>query len=148
MPPRGHDATELIVDDQYREADVELFNLIASGSRQPEFTGIKALMLAVLDDAIVVYLGRPGRARDEAEAWIMTGQRRSPFAFVIICDILGLEPEPVRVVLRRWRERSVVPRQALGRPRRNAQSQPPKLQVRAPYRSRKSRPPESEAAER
>jgi hypothetical protein len=127
--PHGHDAT-LIVDDRYQEVDVDLFHLLGGGEpRQAEFTGIRALMLAVLDDAIVVYLGQAGLARDEAEAWIASEQRRSPFAFVVVCEMLGLEPEPVRVALRGWRERSMPARRALGRTRKNAQARGSTLRV-------------------
>lgn len=117
-------------DDSYAHA----LSGIADGEpTEGRFIGIKALMLAVLDDAIVVYLGRAGRARDEAETWIEATGRRSPFAFAVICEMLGLEPGAVRVVLRRWRASTVQPRRALRRTRRNAKAtgtvaaQPPPL---------------------
>ena len=102
---------------------IPALGMIGGGEpRQGHLVGIKALMVAVLDDAIVLYLGRPGRLRDEAEAWIMSSTRRSPFAFAVICDSLLLEPSAVRAVLQQWREQSVPVRAVLGRTRNNARA--------------------------
>ena len=107
----------------YDDISAAALDTIGGGeSTRGRFVGIKALMLAVLDDAISVYLGRAGRMRDEAEDWIMTTGRRSPFAFSVICEMLGLEPDAVRVVLRDWRARRLPVRSALGRTRRNAKA--------------------------
>jgi hypothetical protein len=65
------------------------------------YTGIKALMLAVLEEGILCYLGRDERARREATDWIASHGRRSPFAFSVLCETLGLEPSAVRIALRR-----------------------------------------------
>ena len=71
---------------------------------------MKALMLAVLEDGINSYLHDKGRSRDEAEVWVATPQRRSPFSFAVVCETLGLEPQAVRTALRRKREIESIPR--------------------------------------
>jgi len=81
--------------------------------------GMRALMLAVLDNAITSYLSRTPRIRAEAEYWISTAQQQSPFSFTVVCETLGLEPSAVRAALVRLRERSVAPRAVLGRRRPN-----------------------------
>lgn len=64
------------------------------------FTGIRALMLALLDDGVRAYLGPVPRARQEAEHWVHEGRRRHVFAFDTVCETLGLEPGAVRRALR------------------------------------------------
>jgi hypothetical protein len=100
--------------------DEELYALVGicgGETRSGPVTGIKALMLAILQDGIQAYLGRQARARTEAEVWIMS-RRRTVFSFVTVCECLGLEPEWVRVILLRLRERNVSPR-TVGRLRPN-----------------------------
>lgn len=75
-------------------------------SSAPNHVGLRALMQAVLDDAIRCYFGRPGRTRAEAELWIESGRGDSPFGFVVVCETLGLDADAVRVVLRRERAAS------------------------------------------
>lgn len=101
-------------------SDDELFSLVGvcgGETRSAPVTGIKALMLAVLQDGIQAYLGKQARARTEAEVWIMS-RRRTVFSFVTVCECLALEPDWVRVVLERLRERNVSPR-TVGRLRPN-----------------------------
>jgi hypothetical protein len=75
-----------------------------------QYTGTKALMLAVLEDGIDSYVHGKGRTRDEAEHWITTPRRHSPFSFVVVCETLGLDPQAVREALRRIREtRNIAP---------------------------------------
>ena len=76
-------------------------------SFQPE----KRLMLAVLEDAVgtfqkyAVAAGRRGRRLfTEAEDWFESDDGGWPFAFVNVCQALGLEPQYVRAGLRRWRQ--------------------------------------------
>lgn len=78
-------------------------------ARTAPYTGTKALMLAVLEDAIRAYLSREPRARTEAEQWVLSRQRRSVFSFAVVCETLGLEPKAVRGALRRLREQDVSP---------------------------------------
>ena len=75
------------------------FGSIAGGDvRGPGYIGTKALILAVLEEAIRSYCGPPGAMRAQAEAWVRSPST-SAFSFVTVCEILGLEPEAVRRVL-------------------------------------------------
>src|SRR5262245_55754944 len=66
---------------------------------QPE----KRLMLAVLDNAVLLVL-HGGTARDErtrrhaaeASRWLASDAGHWPFAFVNVCQVLGLDPSWVR----------------------------------------------------
>ena len=90
----------------------DLSSLIGIGggeSRSAPYTGTKALMLAVLEDAIRSYLSSETRARSEAEGWVLSRQRRSVFSFIVVCETLGLEPKAVRAALRRLRAQQVTP---------------------------------------
>lgn len=68
--------------------------------------GVPALMYAILDDAIAC-VQKPSRNRRsqrlarEAEEWIFTDDEAWPFSFVNICGALNLDPDSVRVGLRR-----------------------------------------------
>ena len=72
-------------------------------ARCAPYTGTKALMLAVLEDAIRAYLSPEPRARVEAEQWVLSRQRRSVFSFTVVCETLGFEPEAVAAALLRMR---------------------------------------------
>jgi len=63
--------------------------------------GVRALMLALLEDAIRAYLGPVDRNHEEAALWIANSRRGWVFAFPVVCETLGLEPSAVRVALRR-----------------------------------------------
>lgn len=78
-------------------------------ARTAPYTGTKALMLAVLEDAIRSYLSHEQRARSEAEQWVISRQRRSVFSFIVVCETLGLEPKAVRGALRRMRTQQLGP---------------------------------------
>jgi len=104
------------------ELDVDLLRLASLGggeSRSGQYTGTKALMLAILEDGIRSYLSPVTRIRGEAEYWVSSSRQRSPFSFTVVCETLGLEPDAVRAALRRLREKNVSPRRALGRSRPN-----------------------------
>lgn len=60
-------------------------------------------MLAVLEDGIRSYQHGMGRTRTEAEQWIWSPDRYSPFCFVVLCEVLGLDPSAVRGALGRVR---------------------------------------------
>ncbi len=93
---------------------------VAGGEpRRGQFTGTRALMLAVFEDGIRCYLSSSKGVALEAECWVHSDRVRSPFAFPVICEMLGLDDAAVRVALRRMRERQVSPRQALPRSRPN-----------------------------
>jgi hypothetical protein len=70
-----------------------------------------ALMRAVLQDAILCYLGRAKRRRidprilaREAEHWIRINDWDSPFSFNNVCEALGLNHESTRQTILDWRE--------------------------------------------
>lgn len=65
-------------------------------ARAGQPTGVKALMLAVLEDGIRSTLSQVPQIRAEAEYWVMSTQRRSPFSFAIVCESLGLDPSAAR----------------------------------------------------
>ncbi|HVO22100.1 MAG TPA: hypothetical protein VMW56_00570 [Candidatus Margulisiibacteriota bacterium] len=94
------------------EADALLHEIIAVGtigggeSRISDYTGTKALMLAVLEDGIRSYCGRAGPLRAEAEAWVRSNQR-APFSFIMICEALSLDPEAVRQAMAGLQKHSV-----------------------------------------
>jgi hypothetical protein len=64
--------------------------------RSAELTGTKALMMAVLEEGIRSYFSLDRRIAEEARQWIGSGRRRSPFAFVVICEMLNLDTGAVR----------------------------------------------------
>src|SRR5262249_11879866 len=49
------------------------------------FTGIKGLMLAVLEDGLRSFLSSKDRVREEAEAWMRMPSAAWPFSFVAVC---------------------------------------------------------------
>jgi hypothetical protein len=109
------------------DTEDEVLNLVRSHpvtggeSRSGQLTGTKALMLAVLEDAIRCFLGNAKIISQEAEFWIFSSppRLRSPFSFVVVCEVLGLDPCAVRAVLKRLKGENVAPRKALPRARHN-----------------------------
>ncbi len=83
-------------------------------------TGIKALMVAVLENGISCYLSSTPRLRTEAEYWIGTRADRSPFSFSVVCETLALEPDAVRAALRRLRSDNALVKPAFARRRAGA----------------------------
>jgi hypothetical protein len=67
------------------------------------------LMLAVLEDAVYVYQ-RSCRLQDtrsrrlfrETDEWFASNEATSPFSFLTICEMFGLDPDYLRGGLRRW----------------------------------------------
>ena len=70
-----------------------------------------ALMRAVLTDAVSCFQHSQGpntaHLAKEAERWIFRNDQKWPFSFVNICSVLGLDPEYIRLGLRRWRKSPV-----------------------------------------
>jgi hypothetical protein len=107
-------AEALAVVEQPAEAElarvgVEPWSLLASqvSARHSQgCSGERRLMAAILGDAIQVYV--KGRQRGmtqgllyrEAEEWIESRDRRSLFAFETVCDVLHLDADRLRRVLR------------------------------------------------
>jgi hypothetical protein len=70
-----------------------------------------ALMRAVLQDAILCYLGRARRRRidprilsREAEHWLRVNDWESPFSFNNVCEALGLCHESTRRSILAWKK--------------------------------------------
>jgi hypothetical protein len=59
-------------------------------------SGMRGLMLAVLDDAMHSLSSSESLVRVAAEQWMMSPERRYAFSFVVICETLDLEPSAVR----------------------------------------------------
>jgi hypothetical protein len=84
-------------------------NLVLPSQLFPEFSGEgclpgeKRLMLAVLKDAIDIFLkhGRSAEPRThrlfvETADWIVSDDATSPFSFLNVCETLGLSPSCLR----------------------------------------------------
>ena len=111
---------EFALGVDHDEIDLLRLTSISGGeSRTGEFTGTKALMLAVLEDAIRCYLGGKRLLAAEAECWINSRRRQSPFTFVVVCEALGLDPDSVRDALKRLKDSNVSHRKLLRRVRNN-----------------------------
>ena len=82
-------------------------------------TGIKALMLAVLEDGIRSLLSPMAQIRMEAEFWITSPRRQSPFAFNVVCETLGLDPNAARDAILRLRHQGRGARRPMRRSRPN-----------------------------
>jgi hypothetical protein len=117
----------------------------ADAARTGAHTGLKALMLAVLENGIAAYLAAPGRRRDEAEAWITAGRHHSPFAFAVVCETLGLEPGAVRATLQAWRAENRSPRELGGRQRGNVRRTERLRPTRVRRTRRRRSPPDAPA---
>lgn len=81
--------------------------------------GVRNLMIAVLEDAVRAYVAGDAQERFESEVWIASRERGFPFAFTVICETLGLEPDAVRDALRRMRTQPAPPRRGVIRARRS-----------------------------
>ncbi len=106
-------------DDLVEPDFAPLQSLIGTERGWAQHTGVRALMLAVLEEAISTYLGSKAQPQREAADWIASERRRLPFAFCVVCETLGLSPSAVRAALRRIREQHLSAREALGRSRPN-----------------------------
>lgn len=69
----------------------------------PDRTPERALMLAVLEDAVACYAGRlkaprenPKILRRQAAFWLSCEDWDSPFSFNNVCEALALDPEAIR----------------------------------------------------
>jgi hypothetical protein len=79
-------------------------------AQHPETHAMKRLMLAVLEDALrclQTYTERRNPAHrksfGEAETWILDRRAQGPFAFVSVCEALGIQPDHLREGIRKWR---------------------------------------------
>ena len=86
-------------------------HVIGLGGGEPrcgEYTGTKALMMAVLEGGICDYCGAAGRRCTEANDWVRSN-RCGTFSFAVVCETLGLEPSAVRRALVRLKNQSGFP---------------------------------------
>ena len=87
---------------------------LASHGRKTFLQPEKALMLAILDDAVncfkdhvVAQGGRGKRLFDEAAEWILASDDDGLFSFENICDVLGMNAAYLRQGLLRWRKNKI-----------------------------------------
>jgi len=80
---------------------------------QADDQALRALMLALLEDAIACFQGRffkPSRTNDklfqEAEEWI-SSKDEGVFCFNTICETLGLDPGRLRKGLEQWKAKQI-----------------------------------------
>ena len=114
VPERGHINAEVKIASLF-EPDTLLSaqyfdNLRRKTILEPE----KALILAVLEDAINCFqddvLAESGKAKkrfDEAEEWVLDEGDDWIFSFRNVCEHLGLNPDYVRCGLLRWKEKKL-----------------------------------------
>jgi hypothetical protein len=104
------------------DAEIAALRGVGRGERYPPMRGVRALMLALLEDALRAYRGPVPRARREAALWIEDERSRWLFSFPVVCETLGLEPSAVRAAVYRMPGASST--QRFGRSRPNARRQP------------------------
>jgi hypothetical protein len=75
----------------------------------PDTPAMKRLMLAVLEDALrclqtYAETRNPAHRKvfGEAEAWILDRKAQGLFAFVNVCEALGIQPDHLRDGIRKW----------------------------------------------
>lgn len=99
----------------------------------------KALMLAMLKDAISCFQEELGYARArahmlarQAERWIRSRDWNSPFSFNSVCETLGIDPDCLRDALLRTKYGHLTGKSEDERPgdRRNGRAQVASLSVR------------------
>ncbi len=80
---------------------------------QADDQALRALMLALLEDAIACFQGRffkPSRTHEklfqEAEEWI-SSKDEGIFSFNTICETLGLDPGRLRKGLEQWKAKQI-----------------------------------------
>jgi len=85
-----------------------------SARRPDRGMGERRLMLAVLQDALLTLVkdtrpetNRSRRLVEEVRRWFASDSRAHPFAFAVICDVLGLEVAYVRAAVRRLHAKSL-----------------------------------------
>jgi len=122
MQQSGKSAVARNVTVDHDEHDLNILRLqpVTGGEpRTGQLTGTKALMLAVLEDGIRSYLGGSRLIAQDAEYWIHSPRSQSPFSFVVVCEMLGLDPDAVRATLGKMKSANIPARKALPRARHN-----------------------------
>jgi hypothetical protein len=84
-----------------------------TGERRTFLEPEKRLIFAVLEDAIMYFQRfinttsrKERQLHQDAAAWIFKPDDHRTFSFEFICDICGLNPEFLRMGLRKWSERN------------------------------------------
>lgn len=123
------------------EDTLEILRHPVSGGepRSSQLTGTKALMLAVFDDGIRCYLNGTRLVQAEADDWLNSHRRYSPFAFVVLCETFGLDPHAVRQTVKRMKLERRSPGEILPRVRNNVRV-PGRVCLRKRRRHRRTRP--------
>jgi hypothetical protein len=93
LPDRALAEPDLVPSNRSRSFAAEIST--ASDAAVPR-TGAVALMTAVLEEAIRSCFSHTPQIRADAEAWLTSGQRRSIFSYLVICETLGLDPQATR----------------------------------------------------
>lgn len=135
VPPRPKAVPDVdAVDDWLSDVTVLPEQFYRPPDNAHKACGEIALMQAVLAEAIscfqrgVVTEGRRAqRLAKEAEQWLFADDPLWLFSFVNICAVLGLEPEYIRLGLKRWRQRPPVAQKK----RRRAMPAPQPLRLSA-----------------
>ncbi len=91
-------------------------------SRSTNIAGVRALMLAVFEDGLRSFFSRSKLLAAEAEHWVFSPSRQSPFSFLVLCDVLGLDPDALRRKLAMLRSHGVSARDLIPRVRKNVRS--------------------------
>jgi len=125
--------THVAVEDTVRGTGLDHFEAIdlidpVTRGSLPR-SGVKALMLAVFEDAIRCYFRGNPRVKAEAEHWIEYGPRYWAFSFDVICEAFGLSPAATRVALRRMRNDNPAP--SMLRKRHRGTGRRPRVVARA-----------------
>ena len=96
-----------------------------------DFSPEKALMLAILEDAIRCFQeyfrttrARPRMLSRQAERWIRTRDWNWPFSFNNVCDALGIDPDCMRDALLRMKYERLMAEQS---PRRGLPARPARI---------------------
>ena len=116
---------------------LQLDHLAGGEPRTSQLTGTKALMLAVFEDGIRSYLGGRKLIAAEAEDWLNSGRRYSPFAFVVLCETFGLDPQAVRETVKQMKREHRSPGEIIPRVRNNVRV-PGRVCLRKRRRHRRS----------
>src|SRR5262245_28550544 len=94
----------LEMEREDNEADIHALAAVGGGT-PPSLVanGCTALMLAVFEDGIRSALSPVPQIRREAQVWLDSRRARGPFAFAVLCETFGLEPQVVRTAIYRMR---------------------------------------------
>lgn len=122
---RGARFTEL--DDEVlpiASCDIaDVVNLAGGERREGTATGVRALLLAILEDGIRCYLSPRAKLAYEAERWVEGRGKPAAIPFALICASFGLEVSSAQRALRAMRA-SGQPSRQLRRVRPNVRHTP------------------------